>query len=153
MRLAYTLSKEALAIGFWPAKNHFFEARLERSPQDSTVYDLVLNRYDDRLSPKDDAYHPSRAFFFFLVYIVVHRLKGTIVAIKNERAGYVLAGRPPRAVRNKEYYGHAFRLDREGAHKHLYIESMSNKEYLALAKRCYGWTYDDWGGSFRMMNE
>ena len=151
MQLAYTLAAETLRVGFWPAEGQFFSAKLERLP--SGIYDLVDNVYNDDFQPKDGGFYPSRAFFFFLVYVVVHRLKGAIVARKNERAGYVLSGRPPRAIRNNEYYGNQFELDQEGAHKHFYLKFLSNAEYLELAERCYGWTYDDHGSSFRMMNE
>lgn len=152
MKLAYTLTDETLVVGFWPAEGICFKAEL-LVDKPSGIYDLVDNVYNDDFKPKDGGFYPSRAFFFFLVYVVVHRLKGAIVARKNERAGYVLSGRPPRAIRNNEYYGNQFELDQEGAHKHFYLKFLSNAEYLKLAKRCYGWTYDDHGSSFRMMNE
>ena len=153
-RCWFEAADEDVRIWFVPAPethaDKIFFARLVRLPEDRR-FDLVESEYDDQFEALDGAFHPSRAFFFLMTFIVVHCLHGVVVAISNPRLGYPLTGRPPRIVRNNVFYGHCFVPPAN--FDSFSLRFMPQKEYLKLAHDAFKWTVNGPGFPFRGMDQ
>jgi hypothetical protein len=138
----YALGPLRLEVLYKPQPGVLYVAELKRLPDN--VYDLVVLIECEKPPPAGD---PKRAFYFFIVYIVVHQLSGRLVAKECPALGLALI-REGRAVYNDSFYGNNFRL--EEGDQDYYVRLVSNSEYLQMAERSYGWTRQS-GYGFRGM--